>query len=124
VRRLLVIAGLVAGCASIGAPGDGTSVFIPLESGGYVLTAASFHFTGPDELSVSAEDGDPSLAIELEPGVYQVELEPGWQLARVLDDGSWQPVDAVLAGSAARTIPVIPGETAELRFEFLVTGGS
>jgi hypothetical protein len=122
VRRLLVAACLVAGCASIGAPGGGTTVVIPLESGGYVLTAASFHVTGPTELSVSAEDGEAALALDLAPGVYQVELEPGWQLARILDDGSWQPVAAVLAGSAAQTIPVVPGETAEVRFEFLVTG--
>jgi len=121
VRGLLAIACMIAGCASIGAPGGGTSVFIPLENGGYLLTTASFHFTGPDELSVSTDDGEPSLEVELAPGVYQVELEPGWQLARVLDDGTAQPVGAVLAGEPARTLPVVPGETAELRFEFLVT---
>ena len=122
MRRLLVVAILLAGCASIGAPAGGTTVVIPLAGDGYLLTAASFHFTGPDELSVSTDDGDPALAIELAPGVYQVELEPGWQLARVLDDGSSQPVDAVLAGPAAQTIPVVPGESIEVRFEFLVTG--
>ncbi len=122
MRRLLVAASLFAGCASIGAPGGGTTVVIPLEGDGYLLTAASFHFTGPDELTVSTDDGGPALAIELAPGVYQVELEPGWQLARVLDDGSSQPVDAVVAGAAAQTIPVVPGETTEIRFEFLVTG--
>jgi hypothetical protein len=122
VLRLLLAACLVAGCASIGAPGGATTVVIPLESDGYLLSAASFHFTGPDELSVSSDDGEAALAVDLAPGVYQVELEAGWQLARVLDDGSWQPVDAVLAGPAAQTIPVVPGETAEVRFEFLVTG--
>jgi hypothetical protein len=121
VRRLLLAACLAAGCASIGAPAA-TTVVIPLASDGYLLTAASFHFTGPDELSVSSDDGDPALAVELAPGVYQVELEAGWQLARALDDGSSQPVDAVLAGSAVQTIAVVPGETADVRFEFLVTG--
>lgn len=124
LRRALLAVSVIAsaGCAVIGPADESTTVVIPLESDGYVLAAASFHFSGPDELSLSADGGDPSLAVELAPGVYQVELEPDWQLARVLDDGSWQPVDAVLAGAAVQSIPVVPGETAEVRFEFLVTG--
>jgi hypothetical protein len=112
---------VVAGCAAIGSPGGGTSVVIPLESGSYLLTAASFHFAGPDELSVTADSAGPSLVVELAPGVYQVELEPGWQLERVAEDGSRAPVEAVLAGPAVHEVAVVPDQEAEVRFEFLVT---
>jgi hypothetical protein len=112
---------LAAGCAVIGAPGGDTSVVIPLESGAYVLTQAAFRFTGPADVAVTAEPTEAAVVVDLEPGVYQVELEPGWQLERVLADGTRHPVDAVLAGPAVQDIAVVPGTASEVRFEFLVT---
>jgi len=123
VRRYLLASLLAtaAGCAAIGAPGGEPSVIIPLESGAYVLARAAFHFTGPEEVSVTADPTEAAVIVDLEPGVYHVELEAGWQLERVRDDGTREPVEAVLAGPAVQEVPVVPGMASEIRFEFLVT---
>jgi hypothetical protein len=89
----------------------------------YRLADATFTVDGPTSTSLSASD-DPAefeLVAALEPGNYEVLLEPGWALER--DSGSgFSEVEATLVDGNPRLFTIQPDTITALTYRFETDG--
>ena len=73
----------------------------------------------PEPLRIQAGDAEQrALDVPLEPGSYQVTLEPGWTLEASLRGSPFYEVDATLLSQNPMTFYVYYQESARVRFEF------
>lgn len=86
----------------------------------YRLTGANLRVVGPTSTLLSGDDD--TLSAELIAGDYTVELEAGWLLSEVRDDGSLRPVEAELASPNPIAFTIVRSETTEVSFVFRVKG--
>jgi hypothetical protein len=122
----LALALPTAGCA-FEEPAESASVEVPLvqagPDGSLFRLRASFEVTAPDGNSTTYEGplNEPSLVLDLNPGIHTVTLLDGWVLERSFNNGaSYQTAPAILASANPTGIRVVPNRQVEINFEFFV----
>ncbi len=97
------------------------SLALRSSSGGsdFELDGAIFHISGAAELELQADGAEQALEQELPVGDYSLELQDGWQLLRISEDGS-ETLSATLVSENPRQFSINEGETTSIsyRFEF------
>src|SRR3954469_17016693 len=121
-------AALGAGCTEPAASREAarSAIAIPLTqqlgSKIYHLTA-NFEITGPDG-TVQRVDGtgnDPSVTVQVTPGINAIQLLDGWTLSRSTDGGAtFEPVSAVLGTMNPVNLVVDPSRVSTWEFDFIV----
>ncbi len=87
----------------------------------YRLAPAQFEVSGPGGTMVLDASSQPSLTVELPPGLTTVLLRPGWSLGRSTDGGhNFQPVSALLGSSNPLALRVLANTETTVAFDFLV----
>jgi hypothetical protein len=114
------------GCAGEEPEGEPTATLeIPLVRTGpdgvsYRLNA-SFEVTGPTEtFVVDGNIDEPSVVLELVPGVHQVLLLDGWTLEQSSGGGGYFEANAILASVNPTAIRVVPNRSVSVGFTFFV----
>jgi hypothetical protein len=88
----------------------------------YLLTAASFHYSGASEGSFSIPEGDASFRTILPVGEYGIELLDGWRLQRDSAEGL-VPIAAELTSSNPALFSILPSQVSPLAFQFKTGAG-
>jgi hypothetical protein len=124
----LAAAALGGGCTEPAAshgPAE-SAITIPLTqqfAGKPYHLAANFQITGPDGTvqRVDATGNDPSVTVQVTPGVNEILLLDGWTLTVSTDNGmTFTPVSAVLASMNPVNLIIDPSRTATWEFDFIV----
>ena len=125
---VLTAAAIGGGCtdpADTGSPAE-SGVTIPLtqQSNGKVYRlSATFEVTSPDGVvhRVDGTGNDPSVTVQVPPGINQIKVLDGWILSRSTDGGmTFAPVSATLATENPVSLIVRPSQVTTWVFEFIV----
>jgi hypothetical protein len=122
---LAPFAALATGCAA-GPASDTGTLQIPLSEpgpdGAIYHLEGSFQFTGPQGITQVDDVGsDPSVTVELTPGLYEVQLLDGWLLERSGDGGAtYDPISAIIGSLNPVPVRVLGNQPAAVNFQFLM----
>ncbi len=121
------------GCGSgagTGAGGDeetASAIALQLDTIGnsgthYRLGPAKFEivgaYYGSQSLEIEASGAEDTLHVPVDPGLYNITLEPGWQLQTVADNGSLTPIAATLVSQPGLETSVTPFKVTNVNFGF------
>lgn len=84
----------------------------------YRLGPASFDISGPVTLSVEVTGEESELYVPVEPGQYEVKLQPGWVLRLMKPFLGPTPMAASLVSPAVQSVRVEPFQVAPVLFAF------
>lgn len=84
---------------------------------------ASFTVSGADSAALAAHPGEATLSLELAPGSYVVELQPGY---RVYQDQAvvLTPIDAELLSDEAQAFEIAAAITTRVSYRFVIAAGA
>jgi hypothetical protein len=72
-------------------------------------------------MTLEAPSNEPTLVLDLNPGIHSVRLLEGWVLERSFNNGAfYDPAPALLASANPTGIRVVPNRQVEINFEFFV----
>lgn len=130
----VVFSALVLGAAALGGCTEPAAGHAPAESaltipltqqvaGKIYHLAANFEITGPDGMvqRVDGTGNDPSVTVQVTPGINAIQLLDGWTLSRSTDGGAtFTPVSAVLASENPVNLIIDASRVATWEFDFIV----
>lgn len=131
VRALLGVLALLPGCggsAGVSESSEGSAGLLELGlkaslDGVRYQLDARFAVSGPDPAWAVSRPGEATLSIELAPGSYEVELQPGYQVyqdqAVVLT-----AIDAQLLSDATQAFEITPTITTRAEYRFVIAAGT
>ncbi|WP_437929087.1 hypothetical protein WMF37_07390 [Sorangium sp. So ce291] len=109
------------GATGAGGGGGFSSTSATATANGVTTTTTSGGDGGGNTfLTISSEDEDPdarSITVDLERGLYNVRLLPGWHLEKI-EDGTATPVEASLLSSQSITVYVWQQSTTWASYQF------
>jgi len=124
---LVMLAPLASGCtAPADADADTGTLELPLvqpgSDGAIYRLAATFDIEGPaSSIHLVATDNEPSVTLQLPPGLTNVTLLDDWALTRSTDGGgTFRPVSALLGNRNLQQVRVLANHTDQVVFQFLV----
>jgi hypothetical protein len=88
----------------------------------YLLTDASFHYSGASEGTFLVPEADPNFRAILPVGDYDLELLDGWRLQRETLAGL-VPVAAEVSSSNPAPFSILPAQVSPLAFQFKTGAG-
>jgi hypothetical protein len=111
-------------------PAMGTVTFMLSATGAsgtvYRLRSATFMVLGPENKSIvgptDPADVSTALTTQMRPGLYQVTLNPGWQMWRIPMAGTPVAVPAILISPATDSFTVTAANDSKVTFQFDVAG--
>ncbi|WP_437765265.1 DUF4215 domain-containing protein [Sorangium sp. So ce281] len=90
----------------------------------YLLRRATLDLTGPETRQLDLNGQTALVRVELTPGTYSAQLRTGWEIARQLADGTFEPIYAVLQTPQPQSLEVIEGSVTDLPLAFDVGEGA
>jgi hypothetical protein len=124
-----LFAPLASGCTTNQDAATGT-LEIPLEQrgsdGAIYHLAADFDIEGPGISTIFSSTGnEPSITLNLSPGLTNVTLLDNWTLTRSFDNGgTFRPVSALLGSQNLQQVRVLANHTDTISFQFLIRSTS
>lgn len=106
----------VDGEMRVGLMGEGPSGQI------YRLRDAVFTVDGTNLSTESVPDGDATIATILDAGDYDVLLQNGWRVERLVAGGAFSDVEATLASANPAAVSIVALETTDVTFTFDISG--
>jgi len=88
----------------------------------YLLTDATFHYSGASEGTIQVPEGEPSFRSILPAGDYGIELLDGWRLERNSTAG-YVPVAAALVSDNPALFSIQASQVSPLSFQFETGAG-
>lgn len=101
----------------LGARGGSSGALYRLGHGTFVIEGLDGALAEPLRIQASGAQ-EPALDVPLQPGSYQVQLEPGWTLEASLRGSPFYAVDATLLSQNPLPFYVYELDSARVRFEF------